>query len=453
VSDDLKASSLGCYGNKICQTPHIDSIAKHGVVFERAYCQGTWCLPSRESFMFSKYRGRSARSLGECLQDQGVMSARVGKIFHMRVPGDIIDGTDGNDVSECWTQRFNSSGQEAHTPGDYACLNQNIFTTELANRQSTRMPHRMFVTVEIDGDGADQPDSKTASKAIELLEAHQDDSLFLAIGFVRPHYPMVAPRPYFDRYDPATLPLPHVPADDLDDIPPAGLRGTTNARNAIGQYPEQHPLKWQGNSASVSFTDDQVGRVLAKLAQLGIRDETAILFTSDHGYHLGEHTHWQKKNMHEEVTRVPLVISVPGLTGKHSHDVSNQRGSETNDSALRSKSLVELVDLYPTIVNLLGHDIPDDIDGKSLVPVLAKPTLQIRESAFSIDRVKQQWDYADRGSRYAYMRYADGSEELYDMQTDPGQFHNLVFVNDASAILKRVRERLNRKIAQTINSL
>ena len=117
VSDDLKASVLGCYGDTFGKTPNIDRLARDGMVFDRAYCQGTVCGPSRQSFMFSKYKGSGAVNLGEHLKRNGWYSARVGKIYHMRVPGDIIAGTNGKDIPESWTERFNSPGREAHTPG------------------------------------------------------------------------------------------------------------------------------------------------------------------------------------------------------------------------------------------------------------------------------------------------------------------------------------------------
>ncbi len=166
----------------------------------------TACGPSRASFMRGRYFGSTGDTLGEHFIAQGSLTARVGKIFHMRVPGDIIAGSDGEDVAACWTERYNSVGQEAHTPGDYACLNLNVFTTTLEGRQSTGDPHRPFVTVTYEGDGSDQPDAKTAAKSIELLRKFSADEkpFLLAVGFVRPHYPMVAPRYYFDQYPYAT---------------------------------------------------------------------------------------------------------------------------------------------------------------------------------------------------------------------------------------------------------
>ena len=164
VSDDLKADALGCYGNSIAHTPNIDRLAESGMLFQKAYCQGTWCAPSRASFMRGRYVGKNEITWGEHFQNNGYSSTRVGKIFHMRVPGDIIAGTDGQDVPACWSAKFNMPGKEAHTPGNYACLNLNKFTTKLEGRESTQMPNRMFVTVDYNGDGSDQPDWKAAIK-------------------------------------------------------------------------------------------------------------------------------------------------------------------------------------------------------------------------------------------------------------------------------------------------
>lgn len=403
VSDDLKASVLGCYGDKVCHTPNIDRLASEGVVFERTYCQGVVCGPSRTSFMHSRYRGDADMNLGRHFRENGWYSARVGKIYHMRVPGDIIAGTNGQDVESSWTERFNSQGQEAHTPGHYTCLNQNIFTTVLEDRQSTRMPHRMFVTVRYEGDGSDQPDHKSATKAIELLRTHQAEKFFLAVGLVRPHYPMVAPQQYFDPYPWQKILMPPTIENDLLDIPKAGLAATQNERNPIGKYPDNQKRMWTGYYAAVAFMDEQVGRIVNELERLGLRGSTAIVFASDHGYHLGEHGFWQKSNLHEEVTRVPLIMSVPGVKPG------------------RSESLTELADIFPTLSELAGLKIPISVQGKSLVPVLKDQEATVREGALSLNRNS----YSIRISDWAFMRYADGSTELYDMESDPHQFTNL----------------------------
>jgi iduronate 2-sulfatase len=307
ISDDLKASVLGCYGDQVCRTPNIDKLAAQSVVFERAYCQGTVCGPSRTSFMHSRYRdgGTKFVNMGQHFRENGFYSARVGKIYHMRVPGDIIAGTNGNDLASSWTERFNSQGQEAHTPGDYACLNLNIFTKELAGRQSTKMPHRMFVSVSYEGDGSDQPDHKTASKTIELLRKHKAKPFFLAAGFVRPHYPMVQPKQYFDPYPWEKITLPKTIPDDLADMPKLAIPRSRSALNGIDKHPDNQKRMWAAYYASVAFMDEQVGRVLDELDRLGLRETTAIVFTSDHGYHLGEHSFWQKTTCTKKSSACP----------------------------------------------------------------------------------------------------------------------------------------------------
>jgi iduronate 2-sulfatase len=427
ISDDLKASVLGCYGDKLCRTPNIDKLATSGMLFERAYCQGTVCGPSRTSFMHSRYRdgGKQFVNMGQHFRTHDFYSARVGKIYHMRVPGDIIAGTDGADLPSSWTEKFNSQGQEAHTPGDYACLNLNIFTDELEGRQSTRMPHRMFVSVSYEGDGSDQPDHKTASKTIELLREHKDQPFFLAAGFVRPHYPMVQPEQYFEPYPWEKITLPEVPEGDLDDMPTLAVTRSRSALNGIDKFPNNQKRMWSAYYASVTFMDEQVGRIVDELERLGLREKTAIVFTSDHGYHLGEHTFWQKNNLHEEVTRIPLIVSVPG------------------QQAGRSESLVELVDVFPTLAGLAGLETPDHVQGKSLVPILSDPTATVKDSALSF----AGGGTSMRTANWTYTRYADGGEELYDMTKDPGQFTNLAKDEGRAEMLKTHRRAFNKRLA------
>jgi iduronate 2-sulfatase len=342
----------------------------------------------------------------------------------MRVPGNIIAGTNGEDVASSWTERFNAPGLEAHTPGDYACLNLNDFRDTLEKRESTKMPNRMFVTVQYDGDGTDQPDHKAASKAIELLTKHQDEPFFLAVGFVRPHYPMVAPRQYFKPYPWQELPLPEEREDDLDDIPKLGLADTISSRNGIGRYPDNQKRMWAGYYASVQFMDEQVGRVMDQLDRLGLRESTAVVFTSDHGYHLGEHGFWQKSNLHEEVLRVPLVMSIPGY------------------AAGKSDSIVELVDIYPTLSELAGLDIPAAVQGDSLVPVLKDPRAKVKEGALAFNK-----GYSYRVPDWHYMRYNDGTKELYDMNTDPKEFSNLASAREHAALLRQLDEALSKRLS------
>jgi len=428
VSDDLKATTLGAYGDPIVQTPHLDRLAREGMVFKRSYCQGTACRPSRRSFMHSRYGDDLGPTLGEHLIAHDFYSARVGKIFHMRVPGDIIPGTDGEDVITSWTERFNSTGREAHTPGLYSLYNHDITTTSLENRVSTAMKDRWFVSVESEGDGSDQPDHKTATKTIELLRERRqsDQPFFIAAGFVRPHYPNVAPARYFELYPPESITLPETRQGDLDDIPELGWPDVTSLNDPIGQLPENQKRFWGSYYATITFLDDQIGRILDELDRLGLRESTMVIFTSDHGYHLGEHFFWEKFTLHEDVTRVPLIISAPGFAAGETY------------------SLVELVDIYPTVADVLGLPLPDTLQGLSLAEILADPDARVRDEALTLGKLDSR---SIRGADWAYMRYRDGSEELYDMRHDPQQFTNLARDPAYAARLEAQRRKLDGRLA------
>ncbi|MEO0416773.1 MAG: sulfatase-like hydrolase/transferase, partial [Verrucomicrobiota bacterium] len=269
-----------------------------------------------------------------------------------------------------------------------------------------------------------QPDAITAEKTIELLRKKKADGekFLIAAGFIRPHYPMIAPEEYFTPYPFAKMPLPHVPSDDLEDIPKLGQPSIMNGNNPIGKYPDNQKRMWSAYYAATQFMDDQVGKILDELDRLGLRETTAIVFTSDHGYHLGEHTFWQKSNLHEESVRVPLIVHIPGM----------EPG--------RTKSFAELVDLYPTMAEAVGIAIPDAVQGKSLLPVVKDPSVTIRDSAVSFHK-----GTGLRTADWAYMKYQDGSEELYDMIADPHQYTNLASSPDHQTTLKKHRNLLSQR--------
>ena len=172
--------------------------------------------------------------------------------------------------------------------------------------------------------------------------------------------------------------------------------------------------------------DDQVGRILDELEDLGLDEKTVVVFTSDHGYHLGEHTFWQKSNLHEEVTKVPLIISAPGI------------------KASRSESIVELVDLMPTLAELCDIEIPKGLHGESLVPVLKNPSVRVKDGALSFNNSGTSY----RIKNWSYVRYKDGKEEMYDMAKDPQQFINLAVLNTPSNVdqLNRMRSLFNKRL-------
>lgn len=428
MSDDLKASALPVYGNNVCETPNIDRLGKESVVFERAYCQGLACAPSRPSIMRSIYPSShvQAPTMGEHFLKHNMHTARVGKIFHMPVPHAQLDGSDGKDVPECWTERYNTTSEETFSPGLYRLLNSGIVTRQIAGRDAKGM-NRMWATVESDRrDGSDQADYMVATKAIALLRQRKDEGkqFFLAVGFVRPHFPMVQPKRFFDRYPHNTMVIPPLIKNDLDDIPEVG-RGSDG--KGLNTMEESRRRMWQAYYASVTFMDEQLGRVLDELDRLNLSDSTAVIFTTDHGYHLGEHGFWQKGNLHEEVVRVPLLMRVPG------------------QQPARTSSLVELIDIYPTCTEILGLPTPASLQGESLLPLLRNPHATIRSSALSIHN---RHGGGLRLADWHYMNYGEQGEELYDMKHDPHQYTNLAGDKRYEQILRRVRSEFRQRMSE-----
>jgi len=282
----------------------------------------------------------------------------------------------------------------------------------------------MFVRVKTPNNGAEQPDYKAAAKAIELLQRHKGQPFVLAVGFVRPHYPMVAPEGDFEPYDYKKITMPQLRDGDWDDIPDESIAKSTSQSNGLAKYPENQKRMWTSYYASISFMDRQLGKVLDELDRLGLADKTALVFTSDHGYHLGEHDFWLKSNLHEEVTHVPLIVSAPGYKPG------------------RSDALVELADIYPTVVSLAGLTPPAQCHGVSLIPILENPTATVRDFAYSFHNK----GHAVRGKRWVYITYGNDSEELYDMNRDPGQFSNLANDPEYAAQLLMCKKALAEKL-------
>jgi iduronate 2-sulfatase len=252
---------------------------------------------------------------------------------------------------------------------------------------------------------------------------------FMGVGFFRPHYPMVAPKRFFDMYPLEKMKIPPMIEGDLDDIPQAAYG---NMGHGLNETEEGRRGMWQAYYASVTFMDEQLGKVLDELERQGLSDSTAIFFTTDHGYHLGEHGFWQKSNLHEEVTRVPLMVRVPGLKPG------------------RTNALVELVDFYPTCTDLLGLPEAKGIVGKSLVPTLKNPETKVRDTALSLH---QEHHIKDKGAgirsaEWAYMNFGDNEEVLYDMVKDPHQYTNVIDDPKYAEIARTARLRLENRLKE-----
>jgi iduronate 2-sulfatase len=445
VSDDLTATALSCYGNTVCRTPNIDRLAAQGTRFTRAFCQGTYCGPSRASFL-SGYYPHAIGVLGytsprpaigqratwpQHFKNAGYYTARVSKIYHMGVPGGIEyggdgrkhNGGDGADDPASWSERFNSPGPEWKAPGDGETLESNPDGNKPVVGGNT------FVVVEAEGDDLVHSDGKTAAKAVELISKRAGEPFFLAVGFVRPHVPFVAPKKYFEPFLPyGKLALPPKMPGDWDDIPPAGINYKTSLNMKMDIRQQKKALG--GYYASVAFMDAQVGKVLAALEKAGLADNTIVIFTSDHGYHLGEHDFWAKVSLRDESAMVPLIIRVPGKQPAVCH------------------SLTELLDLYPTIASLCGLEVPARLQGKNISPMFDDPTHQVRDAAFSVAPSRE--GFLLREDSWAYIQYAEDASkgiELFDMASDPKQYTNLAQNPQFAAVVERFEGKLAAKLA------
>ena len=444
ISDDLTSTALSCYGNTVCRTPNIDALAARGTRFTRAYCQGTYCGPSRASFL-SGYYPHATGVLGyksprpqigdratwpQHFKNNGYYTARVSKIYHMGVPGGVEIGLDpakhdhgnGADDARSWTERFNSLGPEWMAPGDGETLEGN------PDGKKPVVGGNTFVVVEADGDDLVHSDGKTAAKAVELIEQHKDEPFWLGVGFVRPHVPFVAPRPYYKPFLPYSKHvLPEKVPGDWDDIPKPGINYKTSLNMKMDVRRQKKAVG--GYYASVAFMDAQVGKVMKALKDNGLEDRTIVIFTSDHGYHLGEHDFWAKVSLRDESAGVPLIISVPG-----------KQPAVCN-------SLVELLDLYPTVSRLCGLDVPERIQGLDVSAMLDDPTISVREAAFSVAPSRKGFLLREQG--WAYIQYGEdaaGGIELFDVEKDPKQYTNLAEKAEFAPVVKRFQDQLAAKL-------
>jgi iduronate 2-sulfatase len=424
--DDLN-TDLGAYGNKFVKSPNIDRLASRGVKFDRAYTQFPLCSPSRSSLLTGQrpdvtkiyelqthFRKNlpDIVTLPQLFKNNKYYSARVGKIYHYGVPGQI--GTDGLDDPISWDHKVNPRGRDK----DEEALIKNLTPDRgLGSALAWRAT---------EGNDEEQTDGKVASEAIKLLNEHKDEPFFLAVGFYRPHSPYVAPKKYFDQYPLESIPLPKEVPNDLDDIPEAALF-TKPAHWGLGEPERREALR--AYYATITFMDAQVGRVLDALDKLKLTDKTIIVLWSDHGYNVGQHGQWMKQSLFENSARVPLIISAPGLSKGKS-----------------SGRTVELLDIYPTLAELCGLDPGQKLQGESLIPLLKKPDAPWKKAAYTQVRRGEIFGRSVRTERFRYTEWDEGraGTELYDHQKDPGEFTNLakdsnfiITVNEMSVLLRK----------------
>ncbi|MEA1876347.1 MAG: sulfatase [Bacteroidota bacterium] len=454
VSDDLN-TRIGPYMEIDKHTPNLDRLATEGVKFSNTYCQYPLCGPSRASLMSGLYPETNGilgnshvigsyrkvtpaladhPSLAGFFKENGYYSARVSKIYHMGVPGGIERGDPGGDDPDSWDYAYNVLGPETLSQGELELLSP-------GNLHYGSNFARMILANELEDT---QTDYLAASQAIAILEnraaelaqdarnkvkAKPESPFFLAVGLVRPHVPLIAPENCFEPYPENEVELPQVVV--ADNVPALAMRrqndkiwkmNETQKRQTIGAY-----------MASVRFMDQQVGRLLDALDRLDLREETIVIFISDHGYNLGEHDCWSKVSLWEGSIRIPMIISYPG--GEMNYGTTY-------------RSITELIDLYPTLTELCGlsAEQPEILQGRSLAPYLMG-TAVIKEESLAYTVTNGGRAASIRSQRWRYNRWGEnievGNEELYDHLNDPEEHINLAQDANSQQVLDEMREKFD----------
>ena len=435
ICDDL-CCALGAYGDDTAISPNVDRLAARGVRFDRAYCQFPLCNPSRSSLLAGRRPATTAvrdnaRNFREALPDAvtlpqafrraGYRVERIGKLYHYDVPRGI--GTDGKDDPPSWDAVFNPKGRDVADEAKIFSLKPGEFGGTVS-------------WLAADGTDAEQTDGVGAARAVERLEALAKDGtpFFLAVGFYRPHTPYVAPKPWFAKHPLAGVRLPEVPADHDAGVPAAAFTSRKSEQDRLVGDLGREALR--AYRASVSFVDAQVGIVLAGLERLGLAEDTVVVFTSDHGYHLGEHGLWQKRSLFEESARVPLVIAVPG-----------------GRSGAAEARTVELVDLAPTLCELCGVPPPVGFEGRSLAPLLvgdraAEEAFPDRPAFTEVAGMNGGLRGASvRSGRWRFTLWNGGAagRQLYDHETDPRELENLAERPEHADTVRRLGDVLRER--------
>jgi iduronate 2-sulfatase len=431
ICDDLNCD-LGCYGHKLVRSPNIDRLAKRGVLFRNAYCQYSLCCPSRASFMTGLYPDQTlihrnaiyirehvpnVKTVAQMFRDNGYFATRIGKIFHYNVPKHI--GTGGHDDPYSWDHTINPRGRDRDDEDKIFSLRPGSFGGTLS-------------WLAADGADTEQTDGIAATTAVGLLKKYAKDKrrFFLAVGLFRPHTPYVSPKKYFAMYPRAKLTVPRVPKGYLQTLPKPARQSITRKKEQLNLPDELARKAIQGYYASISFADAQLGRILDALHETGLEGNTIVVFTSDHGYHMGEHGHWQKTTLFENAAHVPLIVAVPGM---------KTAGQSTT-------TMAEMVDIYPTLAALTGLRPPKSLSGVSLVPALRDTAARPRTSALT----QYASGYSLRTPRYRYTEWgSEGSQgaELYDHESDPREMVNLAGRRDQAATVARLSKLLHTRIA------
>lgn len=449
--DDLKPL-LGCYGAPQIKTPNIDRLAARGLLFERAYCNQAVCAPSRNALMTglrpstlgiydlgTNFRKAvpDAITVAQTFMRAGYRTEALGKIMH------VGHGND-EDVASWSVAPWKPQGGGSYLlPQNQNQLKQNIARAKAAGLSPEKIASQAKGPAT---ECADLPDNRygdgmIADETIQRLAAAQSKTnapWFIAVGFLKPHLPFVAPKKYWDLYDPQAFTLPTFTTLPKDAPPYAGH--TSGELRSYTDMPQVQPFTddearhlIHGYHAATSFMDAQLGRVLDALDRMKLADNTIIVLWGDHGWHLGDHGLWCKHTNFEQAAHIPLIIAAPHVT---------QPGT-------RTRALAETVDLYPTLCDLAGLTPPQGLDGTSFVNILKNPAQDGKAAVYHLYPRNPLMGRALRTSRYRLVEWKkigapaeEATCELYDYETDPGETRNLAAVQPE--IVRQLRAELAR---------
>jgi len=431
---------VGCMGHEQAKTPNVDRLAQRGVLFTNAHCTAPVCNPSRVAVMTGlrpettgiyenntvmRQKLPNVVTLPQHFRAHGYVAHGGGKIYH-----DVPPFHDAHSFDEYfWWHPKGSKGNANGRLSPYS-REPDPEPPGRPTKRITRITKRNFDWGPVDRPESDWPDSKVAAWASRFLRRDHDKPFFLAVGIFRPHVPWFNPRRYFEMYAPDGIELPPVKDDDVEDLGPWARERAldkNSKHDKLVALDEWKPAV-RAYLASISFSDASVGRVLDALDRSPNRDNTIVVFWSDHGYHLGEKGHWHKRTLWERSTRVPLIIVAPGVT---------RPGGVCDEP-------VNLLDLYPTLIELCGLPPRPELEGHSLVPQLRDPSAERWEPSVT---TYLPGNHAVRTKRWRYIRYATGDEELYDHGSDLHEWHNLASDPRHEAIKRELSKHLPRSPA------
>jgi iduronate 2-sulfatase len=490
--DDLRPNA-GCYGDTFAQTPNIDRLAAQGMVFTRCYCQQALCSPTRTSLMTGR-RPDTTRvydlsthfrknipdvvTLAECFKQNGYHTQGLSKIYHPgfddpqgwsvphwdpgaaagREPGhpatqpvaaEPKGDAAGVRANEAWEEDAPASepvaaakpgkkgrgGRAGANPGKREVLERDAKTGMVLKLSPKIKTQRGAPCQSPDVPDNALADGQTADRAVQVLGEIKDKPFFLAVGFLKPHLPFIAPKKYYDQFPLDSVKL----ADNMywpKDVPPIAMTDFGELRQyrgvpAKGQVTDHQAKELiRGYYAATSYTDAQIGRVIAELDRLGLRERTIVVLWGDHGWQLGEHGLWCKHTNFEMATHTLMLMSAPGKAGGR-----------------KTAALTEFVDIYPTLCDLCGLQQPKGLEGTSLAPLFDDPNRPWKSAAFSQYPRGKVMGHSMRTDRYRYTEWAEPGKppvgvELYDHKTDPGENVNVATRPENAELASQLRGQL-----------